>query len=209
MTRTQAVSALDIGIGIATELSAEGVTLIGLGDMGIANTTAASALTAVFTGADPAAVVGHGTGIDDAGWQRKVAAIQRALAINQPDPDDALDALAKLGGFEIAGLAGVVLGAAAQRVPVVLDGFITSAAALAAVRLAPNAVDYLIASHQSVEVGHRVLLDALGLVPLFDLHLRLGEGSGAALAMPLVDAALRILHEMATFARAGVSDSGA
>lgn len=208
MTREQAVAAIDTGIELATELCADGVTLIGLGDMGIANSTAASALTAAFTGAAPEVVTGRGTGIDDDGWQRKVAAIHRALAVNHPVADDPLDALSKVGGFEIAGLVGVTLGAAAQRVPVLLDGFITSIAALAAVRLVPAAADYLIASHRSVEVGHRGILDALALDPLFDLSLRLGEGSGAALAMPLVDAALRILHEMATFADAGVSDSG-
>ena len=135
--------------------------------------------------------------------------IQRSLALNVPDPADPLDVLAKIGGFEIGGLAGVILGAAAQRVPVILDGFITGAAALIAVRLVPHAAGYLIASHQSVEVGHRIVLEALALRPLLDLDLRLGEGTGAALAMHLVDAALRVLHEMATFTSAGVTDSGA
>ena len=208
MSRAQARRALECGIGIARELAREGTTLLGIGDMGIANTTAASALTAVFTGAPVEAVTGRGTGIDDAGLQRKIDVIRRALAINRPDDGDPLDALAKVGGFEIAGLAGVVLGGAACRVPVMLDGFITGAAALAAVRLVPEAAGYLIASHQSVEAGHRIVLEALGLQPLLDLALRLGEGSGAALAMPLVDAALRILHEMATFTAAGVSDAG-
>jgi nicotinate-nucleotide--dimethylbenzimidazole phosphoribosyltransferase len=151
-------------------------------------------------------VTGRGTGVDDAGWARKVDAIRRALAANPTR--DPLDSAAALGGFEILGLAGVVLGAAARRVPVVVDGFITAAAALVAVRLAPAAAGYLIASHRSVEVGHRALLAALQTKPLLDLDLRLGEGSGAALAMPLVEAALRILHEMATFSAAGVSDSG-
>lgn len=208
MTRAEAERALAAGIALADDLASEGVTLIGLGDMGIGNTTAASALTAAFTGLPPAEVTGRGTGIDDTGWTRKVDAITRALAHNRADPGDPLDVLAKLGGFEIAGLAGVVLGAAARRVPVVVDGFITAAAALVAVRLAPLAAGYLIASHRSVEVGHRALLAALQTRPLLDLDLRLGEGSGAALAMPLIESALRILHEMATFEAAGVSDSG-
>jgi nicotinate-nucleotide--dimethylbenzimidazole phosphoribosyltransferase len=206
MTRAQATAALEAGIAVAGELAGDGVDLIGLGDMGIGNTTAASALTCAFTGLDPQEVTGRGTGVDDAGWARKVAAIRRALAVNAPG--DPLDTAANLGGFEILGLAGVVLGAAAARLPVVVDGFITAAAALVAARLAPAAAGYLIASHRSVEVGHRALLAALGTKPLLDLELRLGEGSGAALAMPLVESAVRILHEMATFGSAGVSDSG-
>jgi nicotinate-nucleotide--dimethylbenzimidazole phosphoribosyltransferase len=208
MTRAQAVQALEAGIALANTLADDGITLIGLGDMGIGNTTAASALTAAFTGLPAAEVTGRGTGVDDAGWARKVDAITRALAANRPDPADPLGVLAGLGGFEIAGLAGITLGAAARRVPVVVDGFITASAALVATRLAPAVSGYLIASHRSVEVGHRALLTALGTLPLLDLDLRLGEGSGAALAMPLVDAALRVLHEMATFESAGVSDTG-
>jgi nicotinate-nucleotide--dimethylbenzimidazole phosphoribosyltransferase len=207
MTRAQAVAALEAGIDIATGLADEGVDLVGLGDMGIGNTTSASALTAAFTGLDPAEVTGRGTGIDDAGWSRKVDAIRRGLAANPPGWNP-LEIGAALGGFEILGLAGVVLGAAARRVPVVMDGFITTAAALLAARLAPASAGYLVASHRSVEVGHRALLAALETVPLFDLDLRLGEGSGAALAMPLCESALRILHEMATFGSAGVSDTG-
>jgi nicotinate-nucleotide--dimethylbenzimidazole phosphoribosyltransferase len=203
MTREQAVAALEAGITVAAGLADDGVDLVGLGDMGIGNTTAASALTAAFTGLDPQEVTGRGTGVDDAGWTRKVEAIRRALAANPGR--EPLDVAAGLGGFEILGLAGVVLGAAARRVPVVVDGFITAAAALVAVRLAPAAAAYLIASHRSVEVGHRALLGALQTKPLLDLDLRLGEGSGAALAMPLVEASLRILHEMATFSGAGVS----
>ncbi|HXQ24756.1 MAG TPA: nicotinate-nucleotide--dimethylbenzimidazole phosphoribosyltransferase [Candidatus Acidoferrales bacterium] len=209
MSRDQARAALECGIEIAQELIVEGLTLLGIGDMGIANTTAASALTAAFTGASVEAVTGRGTGIDDAGLQHKIDVIGRALTINRPDAGDALDVVAKLGGFEIAGLAGVVLGCAAGRTPVMLDGFITGAAALVAARLHPDVAGYLLASHQSVEAGHGVILRALGQQPLLDLGLRLGEGTGAALAMPLVDAALHILHDMATFAAAGVSDSGA
>jgi nicotinate-nucleotide--dimethylbenzimidazole phosphoribosyltransferase len=206
MTREQAIQALEVGIALADQLADEGVDLIALGDMGIGNTTASSALTAAFTGLPPEEVTGRGTGVDDAGWARKVAAVRLAMATNPVSAP--LDVLAALGGFEIAGLAGVVLGAAARRRVVVLDGFITTAAALAAVRLAPAAAGYLLASHRSVEVGHRALLAALGTRPLLDLDLRLGEGSGAALALPIVEAALRILHEMATFASAAVTDSG-
>jgi nicotinate-nucleotide--dimethylbenzimidazole phosphoribosyltransferase len=209
MTRDQAVRALEVGIRIAQELAASGVTLLGIGDMGIGNTTAASALAAVFTGAPPAEMIGRGTGIDDQAFGRKLDVVRRGLDLHRPDPADGVDALAKVGGFEIAGLAGVVLGAAVARVPVVVDGFICGAAALAAVRLAPRAAGYLIASHRSVEAGHRLVLQALGSRPLLDLDLRLGEGTGAALAMNLCDAALCILREMATFTAAGVSDSGA
>jgi nicotinate-nucleotide--dimethylbenzimidazole phosphoribosyltransferase len=209
MSREQAIAAIEIGIGVAEELVGDGIAMLGIGDMGIGNTTAASALAAVLTGAPPEEVTGRGTGVDDAGLGRKVAAIRRGLEINAPDPNDAVDALAKVGGFEIAGLGGVVLGGAALRVPVVMDGFIASVAALAAVRIAANAAGYLIASHRSVEAGHRLILRAIGAEPLLDLDMRLGEGTGAALAMSLIDASLRILHEMATFTSAGVSDAGA
>jgi nicotinate-nucleotide--dimethylbenzimidazole phosphoribosyltransferase len=209
MTRPQAIVALEVGIALATELAQAGVALIGLGDMGIGNTTASSALAAAFTGAPVEEVIGRGTGIDDAGLRRKLDVVRRGLVLHRPDPADPVGVLAALGGFEIAGLAGVVLGAAAARVPVVIDGFICSTAALAAVGLAPHAAGYLIGAHRSVEAGHRIVLRALEVEPLLDLQLRLGEGTGAALAMNLVDASLHILHEMATFDGAGVSDSGA
>ena len=209
MSRETATRAVEVGIGLAEELTRDGITLLGIGDMGIANTTASSALAAAYTGSDPDDVTGRGTGIDDETYARKLAVVRRGLALHPPDPRDPLDTLARLGGFEIAGLAGVVLGGAAAKVPVVLDGFITSVAALAAVRLAPHAARYLIASHRSVEKGHRVVLEALGAKPLLDLDLRLGEGTGSALALGLVDAALLILHEMATFESAAVTDSGA
>lgn len=209
MTREQAEQAIEAGIRIAEEFVGDGITLLGIGDMGIGNTTACSALTALFTGAPVAEVTGRGTGIDDAGLRRKVDAIERGLAVNRPDPADAVDALAKVGGFEIAGLCGVALGGAAARVPIVMDGFIASVAALCAVRIAPATAGYLIASHRSVEVGHRFVLRAIGAKPLLDLDMRLGEGTGAALAMGLVDASLRILHDMATFESAGVCDTGA
>ena len=205
MTRAEALNAIDVGIALGTELSEREVSLIGLGEMGIGNTTAASAMAAAFLGLAPEEVTGRGTGVDDAGYQRKLAAIRRALEQNRPDPADALDVLAKVGGFEIAGLAGVVLGAAARRVPVVTDGLIATAAALTAARLVPAALGCLLPSHGSVEIGHRRLLEALHLKPMLDLELRLGEGTGAALAMTLVDASIRILEEMATFQSAGVS----
>jgi nicotinate-nucleotide--dimethylbenzimidazole phosphoribosyltransferase len=179
--------------------------LFGTGDMGIGNTTASSAIVAAITGAAVSEVTGRGTGIDDAAWERKVAVIERALAVNRPDASDGLDVLAKVGGYEIGGIAGVILGAAAHRCPVVIDGFISGAGALVAATLCPAVCDYLIPAHVSVEAGHRVVLHRLGLTPLLALDLRLGEGTGAALAMMLVDAALAILREMATFAKAGVS----
>jgi nicotinate-nucleotide--dimethylbenzimidazole phosphoribosyltransferase len=193
-------------VEVAWELVEEGVGLVGLGEMGIGNTTASSALTCVFTGLSPEAVVGRGTGVDDAGLARKVAAVRRGLEVNRPEADAPLEALAKVGGYEIAGLAGVALGAASRRVPVMLDGFIASVAGLVAVRLCPRVQPYLLASHLSVEVGHARVLELLGQRPLLDLGLRLGEGSGAALALGLVDAALAVLHEMATFTEAGVTD---
>jgi len=209
MSREQAVAALEAGIAIAAGRVAEGVTLLGVGEMGIGNTTSASALLAALTGAAPAEVTGRGTGVDDEALARKVEVVARGLEVNRPGASDPLDCLAKLGGFEIAGIAGAVLGAAAARVPVVIDGFIASTAALVAVRLEPRVAGYLIASHRSIEVGHALVLRELAVEPLLDLRMRLGEGTGAALAMGLVDASLRILHEMATFASAGVSDSGA
>ncbi len=209
MTREQAVHALEIGIAIASQLADEGIGLLGVGEMGIGNTTSASAITALLTGEDPAEVTGRGTGIDEPGRRRKIDAVTRALAVNRPDVDDPLDVLAKIGGFEIAGLAGAMLGAAARRLLVVLDGFITGAAALVAVRFCPHLADYLVAAHRSVEPGHRAVLRRLGLRPLLDLDLRLGEGTGAVLAMHLVEASLRILREMATFESAGVTDAGA
>lgn len=209
MTREEVVAALEVGIRIAEELVRNGVTLLGIGDMGIGNTTAASALASVFTGTPPEEVAGRGTGIDDAALKRKIDVIRRGLSVNRPDSQDGMDVLAKVGGFEIAGLAGVVLGGAASRVPVVVDGFICGTAALAATRIAPLTAGHILCSHRSVEAGHRLVLQALGTKPLLDLDMRLGEGTGAALAMNLVDASLLILREMATFTAAGVSDSGA
>lgn len=211
MAPSQACQAVQVGIQIASQLVDKGVGLLGIGEMGIGNTTAASALTAVYTGSAPREVTGRGTGIDAATLRHKVEVVEAAIARHSPDTSDWLDPLSKLGGFEIAGLCGVVLGAAAHRCPVLLDGFIASVAALAAVRACPAAADYLIASHLSSEPGHGKVLQALDQGPLLDLDLRLGEGTGAVLAMHLTDAALHILHEMATFEEAGVSagDQGA
>jgi nicotinate-nucleotide--dimethylbenzimidazole phosphoribosyltransferase len=208
MSRETAEEALDVGARIASDMAMTGVTMLGLGEMGIGNTTASSAITCVFTGLTPEEVTGRGTGVDDEGWRRKVDAVRRALEVNQPDPADPLGVLAKLGGFEIAGIAGAALGAASKQVPVMLDGFISSVAGLVAVRLCPQVAPFLLASHRSMEVGHTRVLQELGLQPLLDLGLRLGEGSGAALAFNLVDASLSILHEMATFLSAGVRDTG-
>lgn len=206
MSRDQAEAAIQIGIDVVQDEIANGLDLVATGDMGIGNTTPSSAIVSVFTGLPPAQVTGRGTGLDDQGWQRKVAAIERALEVNQPDPKDALDVLAKVGGLEIAGLAGVIIGAASRSVPVVIDGFISGAAALTAFELVPAIRPYLIAAHQSVEVGHKAILQYLGLQPLLNLDLRLGEGTGAALAFHLIEGAVRILNEMATFTEAGVSD---
>lgn len=206
MTREQATRCLEIGIDAAREQIGEGADLIACGDMGIGNTTASSAITSVITGADPAVTTGRGTGLDDPGLAHKVEVIRRAIAVNSPDPADGLDVLTKVGGLEIGVLAGAMLGTAASHRPVVVDGFISGAAALVAWLISPAARDYFIAAHQSVEPGHRVGLEAMGLTPLLDMGMRLGEGTGAALAMHLIEASARCLTEMATFAEAGVSE---
>lgn len=207
MSRQQALAALEAGALLARELAGR-VDIVALGDMGIGNTTAAGALHAALLGVPAAAVCGPGTGLDPGGVRRKAEVIERALVANDQVGDDPIDVLAAFGGFEIALLAGVALGAAAERRAVVLDGFIVTAAALVAARLEPAVVEYLIAGHLSPEPGHRLGLDALGLAPLLDLELRLGEGTGAALALPLLQAALALLAEMATFDEAGVTDAG-
>ncbi len=205
MSHALAEQAIQTGMRVLDEQAAQGLDLVALGEMGIGNTTAAAALGAALTGAPVSRMTGRGTGLDDTGLKNKIRIIEKALAINAPDPQDALDALAKVGGLDIAGLVGVVIAAAACRIPVLVDGFISAAAALCAARLAPGAGAYLIAGHLSVERGHAILCEALGLEPLLDLKLRLGEGSGAVLAMPIIDGAVCILNEMATFAEAGVS----
>jgi nicotinate-nucleotide--dimethylbenzimidazole phosphoribosyltransferase len=208
MTAEQATLALEHGIAIVDMLAGTRVDLIAIGEMGIGNTTAATALLAAYCGLPVEKIVGRGTGIDDATLAHKIAVIKRALEVNPPAGKSAEQILASLGGFEIAGLAGVVLGAAARGIPVVLDGFIASTAALVAARLQPLAAKYVIASHQSVEIGHQAVLAALETRALFALDMRLGEGTGAVLALPLVEAALHLLHEMATFGDAGVTDTG-
>ena len=207
MARHVAAAAIDAGADLAAELVAAGAGIVAVGEMGIGNSTAASAICAALLPASPALVCGRGTGLDDAGLERKVATVEQALAVNAVDAADGLGVLAALGGFELAVLTGVILGCAAARVPVLLDGFITGAAALVAARLAPGAAGAMIASHLSPEPGHRLTLEALRLEPLLDLGLRLGEGSGAALALPLVRGAVALLDEMATFAAAGVADA--
>jgi len=177
------------------------------GDMGIGNTTAAAAVISALTGLDPSAVVGRGTGVDDAGLERKRQAVRRALEVNAGRvAQGPIEALAAVGGLEIAGLTGVILEASSRRIPVVIDGFISGAAALVAARIAPASVQYVIASHRSQELGHAAALTELGLEPLLDLQLRLGEGTGAVLALFLLDAAVAILNQMATFDQAGVSE---
>jgi nicotinate-nucleotide--dimethylbenzimidazole phosphoribosyltransferase len=208
MSRDRALDGLEAGVAITEELGTE-FGLLAVGDMGIGNTTAASALCAALLPAAPEAVCGRGTGIDDAQLAHKIEVVQRGLERNRSDTADPVGALAALGGFEIAVLAGVCLGAAARSIPVVLDGFVTGAAALVAARLEPIAAESMIASHRSPEPGHALVLADLGLRPLFDLGLRLGEGSGAALALPIVHAALALLADMATFEAAGVTDAGA
>ncbi|MDI9571367.1 MAG: nicotinate-nucleotide--dimethylbenzimidazole phosphoribosyltransferase [Pseudomonadota bacterium] len=207
MTRAQAVRAVEAGIEIARELGPT-TQVFGTGEMGIGNTTPSSAIVALYAGAPIAEVTGRGTGIDDRQLAHKVAAIEKAVAVNRPNMGDPIDILAKLGGFEIGGIAGLILGAAAQRKPVLVDGFISTAGALIAAHIEPLSRDFMIASHRSMEPGHRIALKCLGKKPLLDLDLRLGEGTGAALALHLVEAAARILTEVATFAEAGVSQAG-
>lgn len=206
MSREQALLAIQRGAELAEAEIRAGAQMLATGDMGIGNTTPSAAIAAVLSGKPPAVCVGRGTGVDESGLERKISAVERALALNQPNPEDGLDVLAKVGGFEIGGLVGVILAGAAHRRPVVVDGFISTAAAMIAVRLAPLARHYLIASHRSKEQGHTLMLDWLGLEPVFDLEMRLGEGTGAALAMTVVEAACKILAEMATFDEAGVSE---
>ena len=204
MTRTHAVMAVEAGIEVANLLAPE-VDVFGTGEMGIGNTTPSTAIAAVLTGRPVAEVTGRGTGIDDDQLRHKIKVVERAIARNRPDPKDGLDVLAKVGGFEIGGIAGLILGAAAHRKPVLVDGFISTAGAMIACVLEPFVRDYIICAHRSVEPGHGALIDKLGRKPLLDLNLRLGEGTGAALAMNVVEAAVHVLTEVATFAEAGVS----
>lgn len=208
MTERQAADALSLGIDVAQRACAEGYTLLGMGEMGIGNTTAASALTAALTGRQAASVIGRGTGADDDCLARKRTAVERALALHGSAIHGPFDALARLGGFEIGALCGLCLGAAVNRCAVVVDGFIATAAAVLAVQLNRNVCDYLFAAHRSTEPGHTALLDLLGQRPLLDLEMRLGEGTGAALAIPLMRAAVEAFTQMATFESAGVEKAG-
>jgi nicotinate-nucleotide--dimethylbenzimidazole phosphoribosyltransferase len=208
MTREETAEAMLTGVRVAQGLAGDGTGVIATGEMGIGNTTAAAALTCALTGADPADVVGPGTGLDAAGVAHKVDVVRRALEVNAGAiAAGPFDALAAVGGLEIAGLAGVVIGAASAGIPVIADGFISGAAALAAVRMAPDSAGYLFTSHRSAEPGHRVVLEALGIEPVLDLDMRLGEGTGATLAMEIIDAACVCMSGMATFGEAGVSGS--
>lgn len=204
MTRTQAVMAVEAGIEVAKQLSPD-IDVFGTGDMGIGNTTPSTAVVAALTGKDVAVLTGRGTGLNDEQLLKKIQVVERALQVNKPDPKDGLDVLAKVGGYEIGGIAGLIIGAASQQKPVVVDGFISTAGALVAHSLEPFVRDYIICAHRSVEQGHRAMHEKLGLKPLLDLNLRLGEGTGAALAMNLLEAAVAILTEVATFEEAGVT----
>jgi nicotinate-nucleotide--dimethylbenzimidazole phosphoribosyltransferase len=206
MTREQAEESIQSGIEVAQTEISKGADILATGDMGIGNTTSAAAIACALMNESPEKIAGRGTGLDETGLNRKISVIARALEVNQPNANDALDVLAKVGGFEIGGLAGVMLAAAANRKPILVDGFISTAAAMLAATLAPAARDYMIAAHVSQERGHRLMLEWLGLNPLLDLNMRLGEGTGAVLAFHLIEASTRILREMATFREAGVSD---
>ncbi|MBI5574677.1 MAG: nicotinate-nucleotide--dimethylbenzimidazole phosphoribosyltransferase [Elusimicrobia bacterium] len=205
MTEDKAVKSIEAGIELVEEELKNGIDIIGTGDMGIANTTPSSAITSVICGVDVEKVTGRGTGIDDKMLKNKIASIKKAIALNKPDKKDGIDILSKIGGFEIGGLTGIILAGASHKIPVVIDGFISGAAALLAYTFQPTVVEYLIASHCSVEQGHKIILKHLGLKPVLDLNLRLGEGTGAALGINIVVAGCKILAEMATFENAGVS----
>ena len=205
MSEVQAISALEAGIEVAGTMVDSGYNIIATGDMGIGNTTPSSAITSVICDMKAEEVTGLGTGIDQEGLKKKIEAIKKAVSVNRPDPKNGIDVLSKIGGFEIGGIAGVVLGCAANRIPVVIDGFISSAGALIAHAIEPKCAHYMIPSHCSVEKGHRIALAHLGLTPLFDFDMRLGEGTGAAIGISITEAAVKILNEMATFSSAGVS----
>lgn len=206
MSRRQAEQALQAGAEIAAEEHDKGMDILATGDMGIGNTTPSAAIASVLTGRDPEEIAGRGTGVDDQGLERKIIAVEKAIQANQPDPKDSIDLLSKVGGFEIGGLTGAILYAAANQIPVVIDGFISTAAAMLAVNLSARVKPFLISAHRSQERGHQLMLDWLELSPLLDLGMRLGEGTGAALAISLVEASCKILSGMATFSEAGVSD---
>lgn len=206
MTKDEAIKCVEVGIEIANGYAKKGYKIFGTGDMGIGNTTPSSAIASVLTGKPASEVTGRGTGISDESLMKKIAVIEAAINLNRPDPNDPVDVLAKVGGTEIGGIAGIILGAASNRIPVVIDGFISTAGALIAYCMEPKTKDYMFAAHNSVEIGHKAMLEKIGLKPILDLDMRLGEGTGAALAMHIIEAGLRIYKEMATFGEAGVSD---
>lgn len=206
MSGDEAIRSLEVGIELIEEEVKSGLDIVGTGDMGIANTTPSSAILAILGQLDVETVTGRGTGLDEEALQRKIRVIKKAIDVNQPDPHDPIDVLAKVGGYEIGGIAGLCLGAARHRIPIVLDGFISTAGALIAYAIEPKVKEYLIASHISAEKGHKLMLKLLDKIPLLDLNLRLGEGTGAALGMSLIEASVKLLNEMATFQEAGVSE---
>ncbi|HEY3276912.1 MAG TPA: nicotinate-nucleotide--dimethylbenzimidazole phosphoribosyltransferase [Syntrophorhabdaceae bacterium] len=207
MSREEAVQCLEAGIELADTYASKGCKMMGTGDMGIGNTTPSSAIAAVITGREASEVTGRGTGVSDEGLSKKIAAIKEGIRVNKPDPKDGIDVLMKVGGAEIGGIAGLILGAASHRIPVVVDGLISTAGALIAYALQPHVKDYIFAAHNSVEQGHRLMLETMGLTPIIDLGLRLGEGTGGALAMLLIEGGLKVYKEMATFEEAGVSEA--
>lgn len=204
MSREEALRAIQVGVEVAGEEIDRGINLLATGEMGIGNTTPSSAILGVYSDVDLPTIVGRGVGLDDEGVFNKIKVIETALTINTPNPADPIDVLFKVGGLEIAGMTGLFLGAAARKVPIVIDGFISGVAALIAYKLAPRVKDYMIASHLSEEPGHKIVLETIGLEPMLRMHLRLGEGTGAALAFNIIEAATRIMSEMATFEEAGV-----
>jgi nicotinate-nucleotide--dimethylbenzimidazole phosphoribosyltransferase len=206
MSRPQAEQCIQVGVDLAREYAKKGYRIFGTGDMGIGNTSPSSAIASVLTGTSVKDVTGRGTGITDESLQRKIAIIGDCIRKNRPDPKDPIDVLTKVGGAEIGGIAGLILGAASERIPVVVDGFISTAGAMIAYDIAPKTADYVFAGHSSVEIGQKVMLQKMGLAPILDLNLRLGEGTGAALAMMMIEAGTKIYREMATFGEAGVSD---
>lgn len=205
MSREDAVRAMEVGIELAHRYADMGYDIFGTGDMGIANTTPSSAIVAAITGKTVEDVTGRGTGINDSAWSNKVSVIKRALEVNRPDSADPLDVLAKVGGFEIAGIAGLILGGSARRIPIVVDGFISTAGALIATELEPLVKEYIFMAHKSVEIGHQAALERIGHRPFVDLEMRLGEGTGAALGINLVECGVKVLTEIASFDAAGVS----
>lgn len=205
MTRDEALAAIFVGVEVAEEVIAKGASLIATGDMGIGNTSASSAIISILGSIELEDIVGRGTGIDDEGLDRKLLAIRKAIDVNKPDSQDPLDVLHKVGGLEIAGLSGVIMACARRRTPVVIDGFISSAAALVAAKIAPKSVNYMIASHLSAESGHSLALAEVGLTPMLHMNMRLGEGTGAVIAMNIIHSAAKLMQDMATFEEASVS----